>query len=224
MGLYDLMREFAAETKIKTDSSTPTPALGFSLSLFHSGLLEWGLNYDGPEEKPMLTAAADEIDTTNLSYFIVAFLPFNSVTKKEEINHVLFDVYSFFKWLDKKEIGHGLANINLMKLMKDLCSMQERCLKISHLLDSESGRVLEDLPEIVHTVNDVFSVVKIENDGVHLKGRREKDIVCLSLPSHILPLLKLNDSMDLVLGDTSEKWVVLEAGQVFPSIPAQKLS
>ncbi len=224
MGLYELMREYAVETKVKRDSSTPTPELGFSLSLFHAGLLEWGLEYGGSEDNPKLTASARELDTAHLSYFVVAFLPFNSVTQKEEINHVLFDVYSFFKWLDKTRVEHGLAKVSLMQLIKDLCSMQERCLKLSHLLDSESGRVLEDLPEIIHTVNDVFSVVKIENEKVFLKGRRENETVCLILPSHILPLLKLNDSMDLVLGDTSEKWVLLEAGQVFPAIPTQKLS
>jgi hypothetical protein len=31
-----------------------------------------------------------------------------------------------------------------------------------------------------------------------------------------MQLVKLNDCIDMVLGDTSERWVVLEVGKVFP--------
>ena len=224
MGIYELMREYAVETGVQQDPSTLTPELGRSLSLFHAGLLEAGLSYDGQEDKPWVTAAPVDIDGSHLSYFVVAFLPSNSVSDKSEMNAVLFDIYSFFSWMDKKGIEHGLAHLNLMELIKDLSSMQERCLQLSHLLDNESGRTLEKHPDIVNTVNDVFSVLKIESEMVTLKGRRENETVRLRLPADILPLIKLNDSLELVLGDTSDSWVLLEAGQVFPAFPPQKLS
>lgn len=219
MGIYELMREYAVETGVKQDPSTLTPELGRSLSSFHAGLLETGLAYEGPEEKPWVTASPMDIDGSHLSYFVVAFLPFSSVSENSEMNSILFDVYSFFKWMDKNGIEHGLAHLNLMEMIKDLCAVQERCLKLSHLLDNESGRTLERHPDIVNTVNDIFSVMKIEKEMVTLRGRRENETVRLRLPADILPLVKLNDSLELVLGDTSECWVLLEAGQVFPDFP-----
>lgn len=217
MTLYELMQEYSGETQGKTGTATGNPEWGTGLALFHASLVESGLEYEGLQENPRLTAVPGEIDCSHISHFIVAFLPFNSVTGKSEINNVLFEVYSFFDWMDKKNIPHGLTELNLMKLVRDLCAMQDRCLQLSHLLDNESGRVLEDPPEIVHTITDMFSVQKIENDMVVLKGRRQSDPVRLRLPDHILPLLRLHDCMDLVLGDTSEKWVLLEAGQVYPA-------
>jgi len=97
--------------------------------------------------------------------------------------------------------------------------MQDRCLRLSHLLDNESGRTLQDPPEIIQTLNDVFSVIKIESEFVYLKASHHDETIRLRLPSHILSMMKLNDHLDLVLGDTAEKWVLLEAGQVFPQAP-----
>lgn len=219
MGIFELMREYAIETRVQHDSSTLTPELGRSLSLFHTGLLEAGLSYEGPDDKPWVTAHPTDLDGTHLSYFVVAFLPFSSVSENDEINAILFDVYSFFRWMDKSGIAHGFSELNLMGLIKDLYSMQERCLQLSHLLDHESGRTLEKHPEIVNTINDIFSVMNIENQMVTLKGRKENETVHLRLPSDILPMIKLDDSLELVLGDTSESWVLLEAGQVFPAFP-----
>ena len=219
MRLYELMREYAVETQVKQEPSSPTPELGHSLSLFHAGLLEAGLSSEGPEDNPLLTASPLEIDGPSLSYFVVAFLPFSSISEENEMNTILFEVYSFFKWMDKNRIEHGLAQRNLMGMIKDLCSMQERCLTLSHLLDNESGRVLETHPDIVKTVNDVFRVIKIEKDMVSLQSHRDKESFRLRLPADILPLMELNDSLELVLGDTSESWVLIEAGQVFPDFP-----
>lgn len=219
MRLYELMREFAVENRVQQESSALTPELGHSLSLFHTGLLESGLACDGPEDNPLLTASPLDIDGACLSYFVVAFLPFSSISQEEEMNTILFDVYSFFKWMDKNGIEHGLAKNNLMGMIKELCSMQERCLKLSHLLDDESGRVLETNPEVVKTVNDVFTVIEIEKNTVTLEGQMDKESFRLSLPADILPLIKLHDSLELVLGDTSESWVLIEAGQVFPEFP-----
>ena len=66
-------------------------------------------------------------------------------------------------WLDKKKIAHGFANTSISQLVKQLCDKQERCLKLSQLLDSESSRILKDPPVIQNTLNDVFLVKKIEN-------------------------------------------------------------
>ena len=107
---------------------------------------------------------------------------------------------------------------NIPKLFKQLYTKQERCLKLSQLLDEESGRILRNPPNIQNTLNDVFSVEKIEKNSVSLKGQREKEIVRLSLPPDTLKLIQLNDCLGLTLGDTSEKWVVLEAGQVYPKV------
>lgn len=218
MTLYELMNQYAEANPGEPATESRTPELGNSLSLLHSSLIECGLANEEQAGLPRLTANPGDIEPSHLSHFIVAYLPFNAVTETNEINHVLFDIYSFFGWLDKKNISHGLTGANLSQLVKDLCSMQERCLKLSHLLDNESGRVLNDPPEIHNTVTDVFSVEKIDGNFVSLKGRRQDDVVRLHLPSDILPLVHLNDCLDLVLGDTSEKWVVLEAGQVYPQV------
>lgn len=219
MGLYELMREYAVETKIEPELSTPTPELGHSLSLFHAGLLEAGLACEGPEDELLLVASPLDIDGPCLSYFVVAFLPFSSISQEEEMNTILFDVYSFFKWLDKNGIEHGLGQHNLMGMIKELCSMQERCLKLSHLLDSESGRVLETNPDVVKTINDIFTVVKIEKNTVTLQGQEDDESFRLRLPADIIPLVEMHDSLELVLGDTSESWILIEAGQVFPDFP-----
>ncbi len=219
MRLYELMREFAVENRVPQEASAPTPELGHSLSLFHAGLLESGLSSDGPEDNPLLTASPLEIDGICLSYFVVAFLPFSSISQEEEMNTILFEVYSFFKWMDKNGIEHGLGQHNLMGMIKELCSMQERCLKLSHLLDDESGRVLETNPDVVKTVNDVFTVMKIEKNTVILQGQNDNESFRLSLPADIIPLVVLQDSLELVLGDTTDSWVLIEAGQVFPDFP-----
>ncbi len=218
MTLYELMNEYAQTNPGEPVNESRTPELGNSLSLFHSSLMECGLACEEQAGAPRLTAKPLDIEPSHLSHFIVAYLPFNSVTEKSAINHVLFDIYSFFTWLSKKDIAHGLARTNLSQLVKDLYSTQDRCLTLSHMLDNESGRVLNDPPGIHNTVTDFFSVKKIDGNFVSLKGRHQDEVVRLHLPSDILPLIQLNDCLDLVLGNTSEKWVVLEAGQVYPQV------
>jgi len=218
MTLYELMHEYAIANPSQFDQECRTPELGKNLSLLHSSLMECNLENEEQGGSPRLTASPCDIEPLHLSHFIVAYLPFNSVTENSEINHVLFDIYSFFNWLDKKKISHGLADTNIPKLFKQLCTEQERCLKLSQLLDDESGRILKNPPNIHNTLNDVFSVKKIEENSVSLKGRHHNEIVRLSLPPDALALIQLNDCLDLILGDTSEKWVVLEAGQVYPKL------
>ena len=218
MTLYELMNEYASENPSPSDKEDLTPELGKSLSLLHSSLIQCDLENEEQGGTSRLTANPCDIEPSHLSHFIVAYLPFNSIFKKTEINHVLFDIYSFFDWLDKKKISHGCANTNISQLVKQLCIKQERCLKLSQLLDSESSRVLKDPPVIKNTLNDVFLVEKIEGNFVSLKGRRQKNPLRLRLPADTIKLIQIDDYLDLILGDTSEKWVLLEAGQAYPKI------
>ena len=89
------------------------------------------------------------------------------------------------------------------------------------MLDNESSKTLKDPPIIQNTINDVFLVEKIEGSFISLKGRRENHLLRLKLAPEALNLIELNDYLDLTLGDTSEKWVVLEAGQVYPKVKQQ---
>lgn len=218
MSLYDLMNEYAAANPFHPGTECQTPELGKSLSLMHASLIECDFENEEQAGKLRLTGGANDIEIIHLSHFVVAYLPSNLITEKSEINHVLFEIFSFFNWLDKNNIPHGLTGKNIPGLLKQLCTKQERCLKLSQILDDESQRILKNSPNIQSTLNDVFSVEKIEGKLVSLKGRREKDILTLSLPPEALKLIQLNDCLDLILGDTSEKWVVLEAGQVYPTI------
>ena len=225
MEIYDLMKSYAKAAGIAPALEDPHPELGQSLSLFHSCLLESGLTFEEDDRGRRATASPTEIGPQHLSRFVVAHLPFNSVTEKSETNEVLFELYSFLRWLEKRDIRHGLIQIDFQKRVQDLTRAQDRCLQLSHFLDDETGKTLEEPPQIVQTVNDIFSVVKIDNGFVHLKGMNHDDPVRIRLPQEILKMVRLNDHLDLVLGDTSERWVILEAGQVFPdSEPGKGIS
>ena len=182
MTLYELMREYAAANLSLSEKENLTVELGKSLSLLYSSLIECDLVNEEQGGKSHLVTNPSDIEPLHLSHFIVAYLPFNSITEKSEINHVLFDIISFFDWLNKKKIPHGLANTNISQLVKQLCIKQERCLKLSQLLDNESGRTLKDPPAIQNTLNDVFSVEKIEGNFVSLKGRRQNSLLRVRLP------------------------------------------
>ena len=218
MTLYELMREYVIANSSQSDQESMTPELGKSLSLLHSSLIECNLENEEQGGSPRLTASPSDIEPLHLSHFIVAYLPYNSIVEKSDINHILFDIYSFFDWLDKKKTPHGLVNTNISQLVKQLFAKQERCLKLSQLLDDESERILKNPPNIQNTLNDIFLVVKIERNFVSLKGQRQNETLRLSLPPDVLTLIQLNDCLDLILGDTSEKWVVLEACQVYPKV------
>ena len=66
----------------------------------------------------------------------------------------------------------------------------------------------------------MFRVTQIDGDIMYLQGDHQEDPVRVRLPGEIMNLVRLNDHLDLVLGDTSERWVVLEAGQVYPEYQA----
>ena len=220
MSLYELMNNYTQSHGQHPASELPAGELGKSLALFHNCLVESGMEHYGEAGNCIVTAGPESLRPMHLSRFVVGFLPFNSVTTKIETNEVLFDLYSFLRWLEKKDIQHGLTEIDFQKTMQALTGAQDRCLQLSHFLDDETGRILEEPPRIVETVNDVFSVIKIDGDYIYLQGGQQEDPLRVRLPTEIMNLVRLNDNLDLVLGDTSERWVVLEAGQVFPESQA----
>lgn len=215
MTLYERMAEYALKHRA-TPADLPAGELGKSLALFHQSLVEAGLETDGPETQPRLTAKAADIAPFHLSHFIVAFLPFNSVTEKEEINPILFEVYSFLEWLAGEGDAPGLRGIKLDSLMRELSAEQPRCLKLSHLLDAEAQRVLEFPPPILATRATLFRVVKISGDHLHLQCPCEEDVYSLRLSENILQEVRPADHLDLVIGDAEDRWVILEASRVFP--------
>ncbi len=214
-GLYELMDAYARQTGTAPDAESPTPNLGRSLSLLNACLIEAGLSRmdDG---RPQTSALPDQIHPEHLSRFVVAFLPFNSVTGKEETNQTLFDVFSFLKWMEKKGVAHGWQSVDFQQAVRDLSNDQERCLKLSHLMDEFTGQVLDDPPPIVDTVHGFFTVVKKEGSYLFLNFEGKSEAFRLRLSDPILSLARLRDRLDLVLGDSSDRWILLEAGQVFP--------
>ncbi len=222
MELYELMKNYAQAQKVPFAADLPNPELGKSLSLFHTCLMESGLEYLDQSESRKVISPPMEIQLTHLSRFVVGFLPFNSVSTKSETNEILFDLYSFFRWLDKRDIEHGLRGADMEQIIFKLVESQGRCLQVSHFLDEETGRTLEDIGQVVETINDIFQVVKIDTDFIHIRGIHYEDPIRVRLPQKIVDLIRLNDNLDLVLGDTSEKWVILEAGQVYPELGAHE--
>jgi len=216
MSLYKLMKSYVQSRGQRPASELPAGELGKSLALFHNCLIESGMEHSGEVGNRIIKEGPENLRPIHLSRFVVGFLPFNSVSTKTETNEILFDLYSFLRWLDKKDIQHGLTVIDFQKTVQALTGAQDRCLQLSHFLDDETGRTLEEPPRIVETVNDVFSVIKIDGDYIYLQGGQLEDTIRVRLPAEIMNLVRLNDNLDLVLGDTSERWVVLEAGQVFP--------
>ena len=216
MNLYELLREYAQVTRVLPDAESLSPELGKSLSLFHSCMMETELDHEAIDGIKQVNADPGALQPTHLSQFVVGFLPFNAVTSKSDTNEVLFDVYSFLNWMEKQGINHGWQAIDFKMAMQELSQEQERCLQLSHKLDEESGRNLEDPPEIFDTLTDIFAVEKIEGTFVHLKGVKIGEHLRLRLPDEALSLVVSGDHLDLVLGDTANRWVLLEASQVFP--------
>ena len=216
MSLYELMTSYTQNRSQRPALELPAGELGKSLALFHNCLIESGMEYSGEMGNRKVTAGPESLRPMHLSRFVVGFLPFNSVSTKAETNEILFDLFSFLHWLKKKDIHNGLSEIDFQKTVQALTGAQDRCLQLSHFLDDETGRVLEEPPRIIETINDVFMVIKIDGDYIYLQGQSQEDPIRVRLPNEIMDLVRLNDNLDLVLGDTSERWVVLEAGQVFP--------
>ncbi|CAI2717826.1 hypothetical protein [Nitrospina watsonii] len=222
MELHELMKTYAKSQGVAPAHDQPTPELGKSLSLFHACLMESGLEYVEFPDGRKVVSSPMEISLPHLSRFVVGFLPFNSISTRAETNEVLFDLYSFFRWLDKRDIDHGLRSIKMEPVILKLTESQDRCLKLSHHLDEATGEILQDITHIVETINDIFLVTKIDRDFIHLQGQNHDDPIRVRLPLDIIELIRLKDSLDLVVGDTSDKWVILEAGQVYPELGANE--
>lgn len=220
MSLYQLMYNYAHGRGQPPAPDLPAAELGKSLALFHNCLVESGMEFQENMGSRQISADPNQLKPVHLSRFVVGFLPFNSVSTKTETNEILFDLFSFLKWLERKDIAHGLAHIDFQKTVQALTHAQDRCLQLSHFLDDETGRVLEEPPRILSTINDMFRVTQIDGNTLYLQGDHQEDPVRVRLSGEIMNLVRLHDHLDLVLGDTSERWVVLEAGQVFPeSVP-----
>jgi hypothetical protein len=217
MNLYELMERYATENKVAPDEESVTPVLGTSLSLFHESLLAMGLPRDEQFGAPHLSGDAGVLNVLHMSYFAVSFLPFNSVYEQKETNQILFDLYSFFRWMDKLKVSHGLEGVDFAQLMRDLSAMQDRCMKLSHLLDEETEVAMKSPPPICRTWSDIFEVAKIEGDFLVLTGADGGETVRLKLSPQTLSEARPFDQLDLVLGDTSEKWILLEAGSAYPN-------
>ena len=220
MSLYQLMYNYAHGRGQPPAPDLAAAELGKSLALFHNCLVESGMEVQEDMGSRQISADPDQLKPMHLSRFVVGFLPFNSVSTKTETNEILFDLFSFLKWLERQDIAHGLVHIDFQKTVQALTHAQDRCLQLSHFLDDETGRILEEPPRILSTINDIFLVTQIEGDTLSLKGDHQEDPVRVRLPGEIMNLVRLNDHLDLVLGDTSERWVVLEAGQVYPEYQA----
>ncbi len=220
MSLYQLMYNYAHGRGHPPAPDLAAAELGKSLALFHNCLVESGMEFQEDMGSRQISADPDQLKPVHLSRFVVGFLPFNSVSTKTETNEILFDLFSFLKWLERQDIAHGLAHIDFQQTVQELTHAQDRCLQLSHFLDDETGRVLEEPPRILSTINDIFRVTQIDGDTLYLQGDHQEDPVRVRLSGEIMNLVRLHDHLDLVLGDTSERWVVLEAGQVFPeSVP-----
>ncbi len=217
MNLYELMERYAGKNKVIPEEESATPELGSSLSLFHESLLASGLPRDESFGAPRLSAEAEVLTVLHISYFAVSFLPFNGVHEQAETNSILFDLYSFFRWMDDLKVQHGLKAVDFAQLMRDLTSTQARCMKLSHLLDEESEHATKRPPTICRTWSDVFEVAKIEGSFLVLNSTDGGETVRLRLSSQTLSEVRPFDQLDLVLGDTSEKWILLEAGSAYPN-------
>ncbi|NIQ00938.1 MAG: hypothetical protein GWM98_11385, partial [Nitrospinaceae bacterium] len=186
MNLYQLMRNYAQGRGLLPAPDLPAGELGKSLALFHNCLAEAGLSNSQKIGEAHVTAGPEEIVSSHLSRFVVGYLPFNSVSTKAETNEILFDLFSFLRWLDKESIPHGLSKIDFQQTIQELTRAQDRCLQLSHFLDDETGRVLEEPPRIVDTVNDLFLVIKIDRRFVFLQGQQHENPIRLRLPEEIL--------------------------------------
>ena len=83
--------------------------------------------------------------------------------------------------------------------------------------------MLEFPPEIVSTRADLFRVTEIARGRVLLQSPRQEDTLTLRLSGATLEKMRPNDHLELVIGDTSERWVLLEASKVFPGISQNDL-
>ncbi len=216
MEVYELLKQYAQETNVPEDPDSSTPVLGFGLSLFHSCLVEAGLDAEEISGNPLVCARPENIKYDCLSRFVVCYIPFKQGKESYETNEILFEIFSLLKWMDKREISHGLSKIDFQKSVKDLMGQRERCRQLSSFIDEAAAKILEDPPNIINALHCVLEVDKTRRDFVHVSGEDLSEPIRFRLPDQAIKLIRQNDRLDLTLGDTSEKWVILEGGDVFP--------
>ena len=216
MEIFELLKQYAQETNVPEDPDSPTPVLGFGLSLFHSCLVEAGLDTKEISGSPLVCARPEDIDFDCFSRFVVCYLPFKVGKDNYDTNEMLFEIFSFLKWMDKREISHGFSEIDFQKSVKGFMSQRERCRQLSSFIDEAAAKILEDPPNIINALHSVFEVDKTRRDFVHVSGDSLAEPIRFRLPDQAVKLIRENDRLDLTLGDTSEKWVILEGGDVFP--------
>ena len=124
MSLYELMKNYAESHGLHTADELPAGELGKSLALFHNCLIESGMEHSGELGNRIVTAGPESLQPMHLSRFVVGFLPFNSVSTKTETNEILFDLFSFLHWLKKKDIRHGLDEIDFQQTVQALTGAQ----------------------------------------------------------------------------------------------------
>jgi hypothetical protein len=218
MEVYELLKQYAQETNVPEDPDSSTPVLGFGLSLFHSCLVEAGLDAEEISGNPLVCARPENIKPDCLSRFVVCYIPFKQGKESYETNEILFEIFSLLKWMDKREISHGLSGIDFQKSVKDYMGQRERCRQLSGFIDEAAAKILEDPPNIINALHCVLEVEKTRRDFVHVSGEDLAESIRFRLPDQAIKLIRENDRLDLILGDTSEKWVILEGGDVFPGV------
>ncbi len=218
MEVYELLKQYAQETNVPEDPDSSTPVLGFGLSLFHSCLVEAGLDAEEISGNPFVCARPENINSNCLSRFVVCYVPFKSGKETYETNEMLFEIFSFLKWMDKREISHGLSGDDFQLSVKEFMSQRERCRQLSGFIDEAAAKILEDPPNIINALHCVFEVSKTRRDFVHVSGDELAEPIRFRLPDQAIKLIRQNDRLDLTLGDTSEKWVILEGGDVYPGV------
>tara|TARA_B100000686_G_scaffold347447_1_gene436168 strand:- start:1320 stop:1979 length:660 start_codon:yes stop_codon:yes gene_type:complete len=214
MELYTLLRDYATETRAISDPRSLTPELGRALSLFHTCMIEGGMNKEPVLGTDHITDPPKALTPPLLSRFIIGYLS-NSDNKLE--NHdILFEIYSFISWMNKKRIPHGLEKIDFQKTTKEIMEQSERCHEISSLIDSLTEENLDDPPTLHETWHDVFSVMRILANSIYLHGQKGREPVRLYLPANLTKLIRKEDRMELTLASTVERWIIIEQTEIFP--------
>ncbi len=216
MELYRLLESYCRERRLPSDPDSATPELGQNLSLFHACLIEAGMLNEQVLGCHQVIDPPKAITTAHLSRFIIGYLPGYSYSTKSEDSTILFDLYLFLKWLEKRKISHGLEKLDFQKAVQDISTHRERCRQLSDLINSLTQDALEDPPTIYDTWHDVFIVMRLFPDSMNIQGQKRKEPVRIFLPTNLIKWIRKQDRMELTLGNTAEGWIIIEENAIFP--------
>ena len=214
MELYALLKDYSQEAKFSPDPNSPLSELGRSLSLFHSCLIEGGMNHEPALGIDCVIDSPKALTPSLLSRFIIGYL--SDFKKKSDALDILFEVYSFISWMNRKNIPHGLSKIDFQKATREILSQADRCRKIGSRLDFLTEKNLDDPPVFHNIWYDVFAVIRIQLTAISLHGQKGHQPVRLYLPADLIELIRMDDRMELTLASTIERWMVIEQSEVFP--------